>query len=44
MKDFLLNILGLLLIPILAVIFVVISPILLLIMIIKYREKDEVKK
>jgi hypothetical protein len=44
MKDFLLNILGLLLIPILAVIFVVISPILLLIMIIKYRENDEVKK
>jgi hypothetical protein len=44
MKDFLLNILGLLLIPILAVIFVVISPILLLIMFIKYHENDEVKK
>lgn len=43
MKDFLLNILGLLLIPILAVIFVVISPILLLIMIINYRDKNEVK-
>jgi hypothetical protein len=37
MKDFLLNILGLLLIPILAVVFIIISPILLLIMIIRYR-------